>query len=305
MIYTLTLNPAVDYRMSICNIEYGATNRATSEQLSFGGKGINVSKVLKNLGIESVALGFCAGFTGDALLAHLDEYGIKHDFIKVGRGNTRINVKLSDAENRETEINASGPEVTATEKQQLFEKLKNYVTDGDIVILSGSVPKGVGNEIYSDIMRMLSARRISFVVDATGELLKNTLEYKPFLIKPNISELCGLLGRKLSSKEEVVAAAKELKSKGAQNVLVSMGGDGALLVDERGEVLSVPAHKGKVINTVGSGDSMVAGFVAGSEKSGEYALALGNACGGATAFSEGLATKAAAESLLKNQLNII
>ncbi len=300
MIYTLTLNPAVDYRMNICNIEYGDTNRSMSEQISFGGKGINVSKVLKNLGIDSIALGFCAGFTGDALLAHLDEYGVKHDFVRLGHGNTRINLKLSDAENRETEINASGPEVTEAEKQQLFEKLKACVTDGDTVILSGSVPKGVGDEIYSDIMSMLSSRQLRFVVDATGKLLKNTLEHKPFLIKPNISELCGLVGRKISSKEEVTAAAKELKSRGAQNVLVSMGGEGALLVDERGELLSAPAHKGKAISTVGAGDSMVAGFVAGSVRSGEYAFALGNACGGATAFSDGLATKDLVEKLLKN-----
>lgn len=298
MIYTLTLNPAIDYRMDIGEIEYGATNRATCEHISFGGKGINVSKVLKNLGIESTALGFCAGFTGAALMSHLDEFGIRHDFVELCGQNTRINIKLSDKENRETEINASGPAVSQAEKNKLFEKLEKYVCVDDTLILSGSVPKGLDSGIYAEIMQIFSGRNVRFVVDATGDLLKKTLEHKPFLIKPNISELCALLGRSLSSQEEIVKAAKELKGLGAQNVLVSMGAGGALLVDKKGKIHTACAHKGTPVNTVGSGDSMVAGFVAGSTVSEEYAFALGNACGGATAFSCGLATRDAIERLL-------
>lgn len=299
MIYTLTLNPAVDYRMDISEIEYGATNRSCSEQLSFGGKGINVSRVLKNLGVKSVVLGFCAGFTGDALLKHLYECGIRHDFVRLSGGNTRINLKLFDKVNKETEINASGPKVSEAEKAQLIEKLKANVTDGDTLILSGSVPNGTDSDIYSYIMEKLSQKNVRFIVDASGELLKKTLKYKPFLIKPNVAELSGLCGKKLSSKDEIISAAKELQALGAQNVLVSMGGDGALLLNSTGDVLTACAHKGTPVNTVGAGDSMVAGFVAGYERSQEYALALGNACGGATAFSQGLATKESVEKLMR------
>lgn len=299
MIYTLTLNPAIDYRMNISGIEYGATNRSSGEEISFGGKGINVSKVLKNLGVETVAFGFCAGFTGKALREHLDECGIKHEFVELSLGQTRINIKLCDKDNRETEINACGPEVSQAEKNMLFEKLGKSVSDGDTVILSGSVPSGMGSDTYACIMNMLSNKRIRFVVDAAGELLKNTLKHKPFLIKPNISELSGFFCRELSSEQEIARAAEELVDMGAQNVLVSMGGDGALLAGTDGKVQKISSHKGVPVNTVGSGDSMVAGFVAGYEVSREYALALGNACGGATAFSQGLATAQEVEKLLE------
>lgn len=297
MIYTLTLNPAIDYRMDVKNVIYSETNRSQSEQISFGGKGINVSKVLKNLGVESVALGFCAGFTGDALLAHLDECGIKNDFIKLSKGTTRINLKLFD-QICETEINAAGPEVSENEKAMLFDKINNTVTYGDTVILSGSTPVGTDSGIYSDIMKMLSDKNVIFVVDATGELLKKSLVHKPFLVKPNKSELCALLGKMLEGEEEIINGAIRLRDEGAKNVLVSMGSEGAILVDESGNVHKIAAHKIDVVGTVGAGDSMVAGFVAGIEKGAEFALALANACGGATASMTGLATKQAVEKLM-------
>ncbi|MBE6572604.1 MAG: 1-phosphofructokinase [Ruminococcaceae bacterium] len=301
MIYTLTLNPAIDYRLNTGRISYGETNRALSEELSFGGKGINVSKVLKNLGIESKALGFCAGFTGKALISHLDEYGIENDFVELCGGNTRINLKLCDGQNCETEINACGPKVTECEKNILFDKIKNSVTDGDTLILSGSVPIGMDGETYADVIELVKEKNIRIVVDAQGELLLNTLRHKPFLVKPNLSELCGIVGKDLSTPDEIADGAKRLRALGAKNVLVSLGADGALLADEKGNVTSVAACKGRVANTVGAGDSMVAGFVAGAHKGYEYALRLANACGGATAFSVGLATKEAVEKLMNNR----
>ena len=301
MIYTLTLNPAIDYRMNTQKIIHGDTNRALSEELSFGGKGINVSKVLKNLGIESKALGFCAGFTGAALVSHLDEYGINNDFVELCGGNTRINVKLCDGQNCETEINACGPKVSEDEKNILFDKIKNTVSDGDTLILSGSVPSGMGGETYACIIELVKDKNIRIVVDAQGELLLNTLRHKPFLVKPNLSELCGIVGKDLSTPDEIAGGAKKLRELGARNVLVSLGADGALLADQNGNITSVCAHKGDAINTVGAGDSMVAGFVAGADEGYEYALRLANACGGATAFSVGLAEKERVEKLLKTK----
>ena len=299
MIYTLTLNPAVDYRMAVGKIDFGETNRASSEVISFGGKGINVSKVLKNLGVESVALGFCAGFTGDALLAHLEEYGIKHDFVSLSNGNTRINVKLHDENGIETEINAAGPCVLQEEMQILFEKMKSTVADGDTVVLSGSAPKGADANLYAEIMKLFGNKKVRFAVDATGELLTNTLPLKPFLIKPNRAELGAIAGKKLETTDEIIDAAKKLHRAGAENVLVSMGKDGAILVDASENVLKADAHNVVSIGTVGAGDSMVAGFLAGISEGAAHALALGNACGGATASIDGLATKDAVEKLME------
>lgn len=288
MIYTLTFNPAIDYVMRIDRINWGETNRSRSEDIQFGGKGINVSTILANLGTETAALGFIAGFTGEALDKAVKERGIRTDFIRLSGGNTRINVKIkSDAE---TEINAQGPAITEEDIAKLYEKLR-AIKSGDTLVLAGSVPNTLRQDIYEEILSELSGRGIRFAVDATGELLSNVLKYRPFLIKPNRAELSELCGRDLRTDDEIAAAAMELKEKGAVNVLVSLGGDGALLVDEFNKVHRRKAIPGRVVNTVGSGDSMVAGFLVGAEQSYEYALSLGIAAGSATAFSPVLASK--------------
>ena len=288
MIYTLTFNPAIDYVIHIDKIDWGETNRSYSEEIAFGGKGINVSTVLSNLGFDTVALGFVAGFTGEALERAVTECGIRTDFIRLRDGNTRINVKLkSDAE---TEINAQGPAITEEDISKLYEKLE-LIRTGDTLVLAGSVPNSLHQSIYEEIMARLSGRGIRFAVDATGALLTSVLKYHPFLIKPNRAELEEICGKKLNSDGEIADAAKELQKMGAVNVLVSLGGDGALLADEFGHIHRKQAVSGKVINTVGSGDSMVAGFLAGMVEGYEYALTLGIAAGSATAFSQGLAAK--------------
>ena len=297
MIYTVTMNPAIDYRMTVSEIVAGHTNRSLDEAVSFGGKGINVSRVLAELGVKSRILGICSGFTGKALAEHLDTLGADHDLTFLdGERNTRINVKLKNPDGTETEVNAAGPSLCESEVCDFIEKIKGTTDTGDTVILSGSVPKGAGADIYARIMQTLSGKNIRFVVDVTGDLLKNTLKFSPFLIKPNTDELSELTEKKLETEADIISAATKLKESGARNVLVSMGAKGAILVDENGKTSFVKAHSGKVINTVGAGDSMVAGFVAGCDKGYEYALKLANACGGATAFSEGLATK---DSILK------
>lgn len=288
MIYTLTFNPAIDYVMRIDRLEWGETNRSRSEEIYFGGKGINVSIILANLGIGTTALGFVVGFTGEALDSAVSAQGVRTDFIRLSGGNTRINVKLKS--DKETEINAQGPEITGDDIAKLYEKLE-ALQEGDTLVLAGSVPGTLPQNMYEEILSRLNGRGIRFVVDATGALLTNVLKYRPFLIKPNRAELEEICGRKLHTDEEIAAAAEELRARGAVNVLVSMGGDGALLVDEHGKVHRRQAIAGKVLNTVGSGDSMVAGFLAGVEKGYEYALSLGSAAGSATAFSPGLAAK--------------
>ena len=288
MIYTLTFNPAIDYIMRIDQLQWGETNRSREEEIQFGGKGINVSTILANLGLDTVALGFIAGFTGEALDTAVTERGIRTDFIRLAAGNTRINVKLkSDAE---TEINAQGPAITDEDIAKLYEKLEQ-IDAGDTLVLAGSVPNTLPQNMYEDILSHLDGRGIRFVVDATGKLLTNVLKYHPFLIKPNRAELEEICGYRLDTDEKITEAAKELQKKGAVNVLVSLGKDGALLVDEYGKTHRKPALRGKVVNTVGSGDSMVAGFIAGAERDYEYALTLGSAAGNATAFASGLATK--------------
>ncbi len=297
MIYTMTFNPAIDYVMRIDKLRRGETNRSTSEEIQFGGKGINVSTVLANLERETMALGFIAGFTGDALDRAMTSRGVRTDFIRLSKGNTRINVKLKSE--TETEINAQGPEITADDLAKLYEKL-DRIGKGDTLVLAGSVPHTLPQDIYEQILSRLQGRGIRFVVDATGALLTNVLKYHPFLIKPNRAELEEICGRVLQTDEEIAAAARELRAEGAVNVLVSLGRDGALLVDEFDCVHRRQAIDGKVVNTVGSGDSMVAGFLVGVEQGYEYALVLGNAAGNATAFSAGLATKESIMMLCKN-----
>lgn len=289
MIYTVTFNPAIDYVVRVADFKEGTVNRCESEEMFFGGKGINVSAVLAELGVESVALGFIAGFTGDAIEQGVNAMGIRTDFIKLASGNSRINLKLKSE--KETEINAQGPAIESDALDKLFEKL-DKLHEGDVLILAGSIPKGMPHNIYERILKLQSGKGVKTVVDASGALLMNVLKYKPFLVKPNNFELEEMFGVTLGGIEDIELYAGKLREMGAKNVLVSMAGDGALLLDENGSVHICGAHKGKVLNSVGAGDSMVAGFVAGSMGGDyEYALRLGTAAGGATAFSDGLATK--------------
>lgn len=297
MIYTLTFNPAIDYVVWIDQLRPGETNRSRAEEIQFGGKGINVSTVLASLGLDTVALGFVAGFTGEALDRAVTDRGVRTDFIRLSGGTTRINVKLKG--DSETEINAQGPVISQADIGKLYEKLEK-IQSGDTLVLAGSVPGTLPRNIYEEILSHMSGRGIRFVVDATGELLTNVLKYHPYLIKPNRAELEEICGRTLDTDEKIAAAAKELQARGAVNVLVSMGGDGALLADESGKIHRRQAIPGKVINTVGSGDSMVAGFLAGAEQGYDHALELGSAAGSATAFSLGLATKEEILALCQN-----
>lgn len=301
MIYTVSFNPAWDYVMSVDDFKIGKTNRSSFESIMFGGKGINVSAVLKELDVTSTALGFVAGFTGEALESEIKSEGIKTDFIKLSKGMTRINVKLKTG--KETEINGRGPKIDEAAIQLLFEKLDS-LSGGDILILAGSIPTGMPDDIYEKILERLKDKGITFVVDATKDLLLNVLKYKPFLIKPNIHELEEIFDAKLKTGEDISEKAKILQSRGAKNVLISMGGDGALLLDEFNNVHKIGVAEGKVINSVGAGDSMVAGFVAGYERYHDYSLALklGTAAGNATAFSEGLAKKELIDTVF-NSLN--
>lgn len=288
MIYTVTFNPALDYAMHVGELNLGETNRSFKEEITIGGKGINVSYILNQFGIENIALGFVAGFTGEKLVCLAKELGINNDFISLKEGNTRINVKLKGE--TETEINAKGPIIDSDSLEQFFEKL-DILKNGDTLVLSGSVPGSLPNDIYEQILTKIKHKDIRICVDATGDLLKNTLKFKPFVIKPNTDELEDLVGQKLNSFDEIVSAAKVLQTMGAQNVLVSMGKDGAVLLDSYGNVYFEKAKSIVPINTVGAGDSMLAGFICGCEKGYEYALKLGSACGGATAASNTLATK--------------
>ena len=298
MIYTITFNPALDYISQVDNFEIGKINRTKNEKILPGGKGLNVSTVLKNLGIENTALGFIAGFTGDELKKEIEQIGIKTDFIKVTKGITRINVKISSDE--ETALNGNGPEITEENINELLEKIEKIKRE-DIVILAGNIPKCINNNIYEIICKILEQNEVTFIVDATKELLMNVLKYKPFLIKPNKEELEETFKKKIETKEDIVAHAKKLQLMGAQNVLISLGGDGAILVTTDDKVYFSKAPKGKVVNTVGAGDSMVAGFIAGYEKSGdfEHAFKMGIATGSASAFSMNLATAEEVANLLK------
>lgn len=297
MIYTVTFNPAIDYIVHTGTMQVGQVNRSQGEELYFGGKGINVSFVLHELGLPSKALGFVAGFTGAAIEAGIQEQGIATDFVHLDSGFSRINVKIKSGE--ETELNGQGPNISEAAVAELFEKL-NQLQDGDVLILAGSIPNTMPADSYEKILAHLSDKKIKVVVDATKDLLLKVLPYHPFLIKPNNHELGELFGVTLHSIEEIATYAKKLQEMGAQNVLISMAGDGALLIDETGKQHICGVCKGTVKNSVGAGDSMVAGFVAGSMH-GDYeaALKLGTAAGGATAFSEGLAQRAEIERLLQ------
>ncbi|MCR5816812.1 MAG: 1-phosphofructokinase [Ruminococcus sp.] len=295
MIYTVTFNPAIDYVVRTPELVAGAVNRAQSEQMFFGGKGINVSCVLKELGVQSVALGFTAGFTGEAIEKGLADMGIDTDFVRLKSGCSRINVKIkADAE---TELNGKGPDIDKESLRILFEKLDG-LKNGDTLVLAGSVPPSLPSDIYEQILARLDGRGIRAVVDATGGLLLNVLKYRPFLIKPNNIELGELFGVTLESDEDIEKYARKLRDMGAANVLVSMAGDGAMLIDEQGEVHRCGVCKGEVVNSVGAGDSMLAGFLAGAQQGYDHALKLGTACGGATAFSSGLADAKTIDTLL-------
>ncbi len=287
-VYTVTFNPALDYLMYTNGVKQGETNRSKKETLQFGGKGINVSFVLQSFGIKTVALGFVGGFTGKVLEKEIKKQGVKSDFVRLKSGNTRINVKIKDTP--ETEINAVGPKITKEDIDRLFKKLKRVKTS-DMIVLSGSVPKGVSPNIYSEISKRLSHKDVKILVDATGELLLNALPNKPFLIKPNKSELEQLVGKKLSTLDDIKKAAEQLRQKGAKNILVSLGSEGALLLDEDGNYYHQKAPKINPINTVAAGDSAVAGFISGVNKGYDYALKLAVAAGSATAAKEGLAAK--------------
>ena len=297
MVYTVTFNPAIDYVVHTEEMKLGATNRSEREEMYFGGKGINVSIVLRELGIDSKAFGFTAGFTGEAIEKGLADVGIDTDFVRLEKGNSRINVKIKASE--ETELNGQGPDIDDKAISALFEKL-DKLSDGDTLVLAGSIPSSLPADIYERILERLSGRNIRAVVDATKDLLLNVLKYKPFLIKPNNHELGEMFGVTLNSDEEIETYARKLQEMGAVNVLVSMAGDGAILIDEYGKMHRCGVCKGVVKNSVGAGDSMVAGFIAGVIKGDyEYALKLGTAAGGATAFSDGLATKEEITELLK------
>ena len=298
MIYTVTFNPSLDYIVSMNGFELGRTNRTTGEQMFPGGKGINVSIVLGNLGIENTALGFTAGFTGEQIEREVQKIGLRTDFIHIEEGFSRINVKLKDYDG--TEINGMGPEIGEMHVKELFGKL-DRLGAGDILVLAGSIPKSLPDSIYSDILGRLQDKGVLFVVDATKDLLLNVLQYKPFLIKPNNYELGEIYDVTLETREEVVPYARKLQEKGARNVLVSMAGQGAVLVDEKNAVHMLAAPQGKLVNAVGAGDSMVAGFVAGwtKQQDYDYAFRMGIAAGSASAFSELLATRQEIEQVFE------
>lgn len=288
MIYTVTLNPAIDYVVSMDALILGEINKTKTENIVLGGKGINVSLLLKALRTESTALGFVAGFTGDAVCTGMEEAGVKADFIRLDTGMTRINMKLHAQE--ETEINGCGPDIPA-DKLAAFMAQLDTLTSEDTLVLSGSVPRSLPADIFERIAHKATEKGARLIVDAAGKLLESTLPYKPFLVKPNRIELAALFGEAADTDEEVLALAAKLQKMGAQNVLISMAGDGALLRTEHGEIWKAPAAKGTVVNSVGAGDSMVGGFLAALEKGGSFeeALAMGTASGGATAFSVGIA----------------
>ncbi|WP_294909593.1 1-phosphofructokinase [uncultured Ruminococcus sp.] len=297
MIYTVTLNPSIDYVVRLDSLVTGITNRTTSEEYYFGGKGINVSCVLAELDLESTAFGFVAGFTGDAIEKGIRNDKIITDFIKLEKGISRINIKIKADD--ETEINCQGPHIEESELLRLLNKV-DRINDGDTIVIAGNVPNTMPDDVYERILERIKGKKVRIVVDATKKLLLNSLKYKPFLIKPNRQELSEIFETEISTETDIEKYAKELQKMGAQNVLISLGGDGAMLIDEFGEKHKQGVLKEKVINTVGSGDSMVAGFIAGYEKehSYSYALKLGSACGNATAFLSGLATKEKINELL-------
>ncbi len=298
MIYTVTLNPSLDYIVDVDDFKPGVTNRTAREAVCAGGKGINVSVVLKNLGFESTALGFIGGFTGQEIKRLLEAQGVCSEFIQVAHGSSRINVKVRSGE--ESEINGRGPAVDRQDIDRLYQKL-DRLRDGDTLVLAGSIPPTVPQSMYKDIMMFLAGRNLRIAVDATKDLLLQTLPCHPFIIKPNRSELEEMFGVPVPGKREAVYYAKELQQKGAANVIVSMAGDGAVFAAEDGHVYETGAPEGRAVNSVGAGDSMVAGFLAGYMASGSYgeAFKMAVCTGSASAFSEQLATGEEVEAILK------
>lgn len=298
MIYTVTLNPSIDYVLRLNSFKAGAVNRAFDGEYYVGGKGINVSRVLSQLGLESTALGFVGGFTGDEIENRIRDNRITPEFIRLSTEISRINVKIRGV--NETEINSQGPRVSGAELEQLMKKI-DEISDGDTLILSGSAPRLTENDVYTRILERIRGKRVRVAVDAEKDLLLPTLKFRPFLIKPNRSELSGIFSVGINTAEDVEKYAKKLQEMGAKNVLVSLGDEGAVLMDEFGNKHTADALKGEAVSTVGAGDSMVAGFIAGYEieRSYSYALKLGSACGSATAFSSGLAEKEKINELLK------
>lgn len=301
MVYTVTVNPSLDYIVDVENFSTGIVNRTSFEKINAGGKGINVSIVLKNLGIENTSLGFTAGFTGNEIENRLKEKGINTDFIHLENGFSRINVKLRS--DKESEINGRGPDISEKDIKELYAKL-DCLSSNDILVLAGSIPSTLPESLYSDIMNRLKDKGVRFVIDATRDLLIKSLQYKPFLVKPNNHELEEIFGVKLKTREKVVPYAQKFREMGAQNVLVSMAGEGAVLASADGQVYKSPAPKGTLVNSVGAGDSMVAGFITGYLESGSYekALKMGLCSGTASACSEELATKERVQDFL-NQIN--
>lgn len=289
MIYTVTCNPSLDYIVTVKDFQIGRTNRTESERILPGGKGINVSIVLKNLGIESTALGFTAGFTGAQIRSRIEQMGIRTEFIDAAEGFSRINLKLKNMEG--TEINGRGPQIGEEKFQKLMGLLRK-LGSGDYLVLAGSIPSSLPDTMYRDIIKELKPRGVHVIVDATKDLLTNVLEYQPFLIKPNNHELGEIFGTTLMTREEVIPYARELRRRGAENVLVSMAGEGAVLAAADGNIYAAPAPRGTLINGVGAGDSMVAGFLAGwmEKKDCRHAFLMGLSAGSASAFSEDLAT---------------
>ena len=289
MIYTITLNPSLDYVVTVDDFKVGKMNRCDQEQMYVGGKGINVSLVLQQLGIESEALGFVAGFTGKEIVSLLEQAGVKHNFIMLKEGLSRINMKLKSGE--ETEINGRGPCLTEDDLITLEHQL-DKMQEGDFLILAGSIPSTLPEDTYEKLVKKLSKRGIACIVDATKDLLLRVLPYKPFLVKPNHLELGEIFNKEFITHEQVIPYAKQLQAQGARNVLISMAEKGAVLVTEEGRVLTHNGIHGHVKNSVGAGDSMVAGFIAGYLRQGDFyeALKMGIAAGSATAFEEGLAT---------------
>lgn len=302
MIYTVTFNPSLDYIVSVDDFKLGLTNRTSSELMLPGGKGLNVSMVLGNLGIDNTAFGFSAGFTGDEIVRRVEAMGVKAEFIRIRDSFSRINLKLKSIDG--TEINGCGPQISGQDVEQLMEKL-DALKAGDVLVLAGSIPNSMPDDIYKKIMQRLDGRNVMIVVDATRELLVNVLEYHPFLVKPNNHELGEIFGVTLKSREEVVPYAEKLREMGAVNVLVSMAGEGAVLVAGDGSVYQAPAPKGKLVNGVGAGDSMVAGFLAGwlERKDYQHAFYMGISAGSASAFSELLATQKEIETVYAQLLN--
>lgn len=298
MIYTITFNPALDYIVKMDDFNPGCVNRTKSEDVYAGGKGINVSIVLRNLGIDNIALGYIAGFTGEEIERRVREAGCSTDFIKLENGMSRINVKVKA--DVESEINGRGPEISKDALDELYKKLDN-LKEGDILVLAGSIPSTLPEDIYERIMEYIQDKGVKSIVDTTGKLLLNVLKYKPFMIKPNHHELAELFGVELNGMDDIVAYAKKLREMGAENVIISMAGDGAVLVDSDGNVEISDVPKGEVKNSVGAGDSLVAGFICGYLKTGNLkdGFKMGVATGSASAFSEGLATEEKVMELLE------